>query len=150
MKKILILLGALILTWLSDVADENEKLELATKIVMGGGIVDVDANVNSMTQMMITRQPELAEYRSLIHKHLSEVFKSDEYAKSVGEVYADHFTLDELKEFEKLKQNPVMVKWLKSMPVIMPEIVAVMRNTLVPVMRDLSQEIHQLQNKKTH
>ncbi len=150
MKKILILLGVLILTGLSAVADENEKLELATKIVMGGSIVDIDANVNSMTQMMITRQPELEKHRSLIHEHLSDVLDSDEYAKSVGGVIADHFTFDELKECEKLMQNPVMIKWLKSMPVIMPKLVTVMRNTLVPVMRDLSQEIYQLENKKTH
>ena len=96
----------------------------------GGQIVDIKENAISVVNVIIINNPRFENKRNDLESAFEEVLKSDKMITQMAEIYTIYFTKSELLELEKLMRNPVMVKWLKNMPLIMPELVKVNNNFL--------------------
>ena len=129
MKKIFLTFSFILLA-IPSLAKDRTSLDIAKNVVKGGQIVDIKENAISVVNVIIINNPRFENKRNDLESAFEEVLKSDKMITQMAEIYTIYFTKSELLELEKLMRNPVMVKWLKNMPLIMPELVKVNNNFL--------------------
>ncbi|MBU2862502.1 DUF2059 domain-containing protein [Reinekea forsetii] len=113
-------------------ADERDAVEIAKSVVSGGTLLDIDENIKSIASVILERNPGYDSKRDILMASLKSAMTSEEMLMDMSAIYVEHFTREELLELEKLMESPAMVKWLKNMPTIMPQLVDAQRKYIQP------------------
>ena len=101
-------------------AVDDEALEIGIRLAANNGMIDVQALAEKMTGYHLQREPALKPYRHVLVKFFEEFYNSNEVHMAMGYVYAEHFTLEELKELEALLRNPLIAKLQRETPKLLP------------------------------
>lgn len=105
-------------------AADDAALEIAAKLAARNGMIDVDELARKMTEYQLERQPALKPYRRVMVEFFAEFFNSAEVHREMAVVYAEHFTLEELRELEALMRNPLLAKFQRLTPELLPQMLA--------------------------
>ncbi len=101
-------------------AVDDEALKIGIRLAANNGMIDVNALAEKMTEYQLEREPVLKPYRHVLVKFFKEFYSSEEVYLAMGYVYAEHFTLEELKELEILLRNPLIAKLQRETPNLLP------------------------------
>jgi len=88
---------------------------------MVGGANTAEADADAMLSAMTGSNPQLAEYNDVIKKWYQKVFASGTFEMEIGNLYAQFFTEQEIKELMVFYKTPLGQKTLKTLPEIMKQ-----------------------------
>jgi len=108
--------------------DLAQRLEIAGKMMKSDGLVKVQDQIlgvmnKQITSIMVAKNPKKEkEVRQLMGEILAEMSKTKhDMNDKVAEIYAKHFTLDEMRKLMAFKKTPLGQKMERKMPIIMKE-----------------------------
>jgi tetratricopeptide (TPR) repeat protein len=140
MKKVIFLL-LFIIVQASASTQDNESFELAKTIFFKSNASNINDHINSMTEMVITRQPEWDKYRGLIRDKVEVILTSESYQDKVAIIISKNFTHGDLLLLSEIMSRPVMVKWNKTAPQFWPEIAMATTDHILPLVGNLVKDI---------
>ena len=140
--KFLIPLGCLFLIGTQPVsAVDDEALEIGIRLAANNGMIDVQALAEKMTEYQLEREPALKPFRHVLVDFFVDFYSSDEVYLAMGYVYAEHFTLEELKELETLLRNPLIAKLQRETPKLLPVMLGATEELLFSRVGDLEARV---------
>lgn len=140
MKKLLVLM-LVMATQVQAKLAKNEDMQLARSVFFESESINIDEHIDSMTQMIITRQPHWEKYRDLIRGKVRGILSSEAYQNEVAQIISKNFTQSDLAQLSKIMKQPVMVKWNRTAPLFWPEIAMVTTDHVLPITNELVREI---------
>ncbi len=140
--KFLLTLGCLFLVSIQPVrAVDDEALEIGVRLAINNGMIDVQTLAEKMTEYQLEREPALKPFRHVLVDFFVEFYSSDDVHLAMGYVYAEHFTLEELKELETLLKNPLIAKLQRETPKLLPLMLGATEELLFSKVDDLQARI---------
>lgn len=101
-------------------AGDNEKLDAAAQLQQAASTTDVAQVVGIVMQAIINQSLDAfpGEVQSEMKTLLTEIATSDDYKRAKARVYAENFTLDEIRELTAIVQSPAFRRYQELLPKI--------------------------------
>jgi len=120
---------------------KNENTQLAKEIFFESGGIVIEQHIDSMTKMIIARQPDWVKYQYLVKVKVTGILSSESYKNKVAQIISKNFTYDDLVQLSEIMSQPVMIKWNKNSPLFLPEIAMATTDHILPQIEGLVKEI---------
>lgn len=126
---------------MSAASQEDKDVELARDIFFNSSAMNINEHIESMTDMLISRQPEWEKYRELIRDKVEGILLSDSYQVKISKIISKNFNHEDLVQLSEIMSQPVMVKWNKTSHKFWPQIAMETTDHVLPLVGDLVNEI---------